>query len=82
VRLLAVAAALVGALLLLALGRGMSLPWEPGCTVAGASGQVLAQGSPAEISVLVAAPEGDLARALGDPTFGTRVSAGGRAGVA
>jgi hypothetical protein len=66
VRLLAVAAALVGALLLLTLGRGMPLPWEPGCTVAGASGQVLAQGSPAEISVLVAAPEGDLARALGE----------------
>jgi hypothetical protein len=75
VRLLALAAALVGALLLLALGRGMPLPWEPGCTVADASGQVLAQGPPAEISVLVAAPEGDLARALGaGPVLTCRIS--------
>jgi len=75
VRLLALAAALVGVLVVLGLGRGASLPWEPGCSVAVASG-VLVEGSPSEISALVASAEGDLARALGDgPTLSCRIGA-------
>jgi hypothetical protein len=65
VRLLALAAALVGALLVLTLGRGVSLPWEPGCSISDSSGQVLAEGSPSEMSVLISTAEGDLAQALG-----------------
>ena len=53
--------------MVISLGRGLVLPWEPGCTVADASGQVLAQGSPSEISVLIASPEGGIATALGEP---------------
>lgn len=74
-RLLALAAALVGVLVVLSLGRGVSLPWEPSCSVMDASG-VLAEGSPTEISALVASAEGDLARALGDgPTLSCRIGA-------
>ena len=78
-RLLAVAAALAaalgGALLVLALGSGLLYPWQPACTVGDKSGQVLAEGSPAEISALVAAAEGDIARALGEgPALTCRIS--------
>ncbi|HYO19008.1 MAG TPA: hypothetical protein VES02_10140 [Dermatophilaceae bacterium] len=66
-RLLALAAALVGALVVLSLGRGLVLPWEPGCTVADTNGQVLAQGAPSEISVLISSAEGEIATALGEP---------------
>jgi hypothetical protein len=62
----ALAAAVVGALLVLAVASGASLPWQPGCTIAAASGQLLAEGSPAEISTLVASAEADIARALGE----------------
>jgi hypothetical protein len=66
-RLLALAAAVAVALGgVLMLGGGLSLPWQPGCTIAGSSGQVLAEGSPSEVSVLIASAEGDIARALGE----------------
>jgi hypothetical protein len=75
VRLLALTAALVGALLVLVLGSGLSLPWQPGCTIGDESGQVLAEGSPAEISALIASAEGDIARALGEgPALSCRIS--------
>lgn len=75
-RLLALAAALVGALAILILGRGLALPWEPVCTVADTSGEVLAQGSPSEVSTLIATAEGDLARALGSgPALSCRIGA-------
>jgi hypothetical protein len=76
VRLLALTAALVGALLILTLGRGISLPWEPGCAITDPSGAVLAEGSPAEVSALVASAEGDLADALGaGPAVSCRIGA-------
>jgi hypothetical protein len=76
VRLLALAAVVVGVLVVLALGRGVALPWEPACTVADRSGQVLAEGSPAEVSVLISSAEGDLARALGEgPSVTCRIGA-------
>lgn len=52
----------------------MSLPWEPGCTVADQAGQVLVEGSPSEISFLIASPEGDIASALGEgPSLSCRI---------
>jgi hypothetical protein len=75
VRLLALAAALGGALLVLALVGGLPLAWAPGCTVADRAGQVLAEGPPSEVSVLISAPEGDLARVLGEgPAVTCRVT--------
>lgn len=70
------AAALGGALLVLALGGGFSLPWQPGCSIGDESGRVLAEGSPAEISALIASAEGDIASALGGgPALTCRISA-------
>jgi hypothetical protein len=65
VRLLTLAAAVVGALVVLVMGRGVALPWEPGCSISDPTGQVLAEGSPSEISVLISTAEGDIAQALG-----------------
>jgi hypothetical protein len=80
VRLLALAAALVGALVLLVLGRGVALPWQPGCSVVDATGAILAEGPPAEVAALVGSAvdggdvEGDVARALADgPAVSCRI---------
>ena len=74
-RLLALAAAVAAALLVLALGSGLSLPWQPGCSIGDESGRVLAEGSPAEISALIASAEGDIASALGEgPALTCRIS--------
>ncbi len=74
-RFLALVAALVGALAILTLGRGLALPWEPGCTLTSASGEILAEGSPDEVSVLVSSADGDFGRALGaGPALSCRIS--------
>ncbi len=71
----ALAAAAAGALLVLAFGSGMSLPWQPGCSIRDPSGLVLAEGSPAEISALIASAEGNIPRALGaGPVLTCRIS--------
>jgi hypothetical protein len=73
VRILALAAALVSVLVILGIGRGLSVQWEPRCSVTVPSG-VLAAGSPSEVSALIASAEGDLARALGaGPTLTCRI---------
>ena len=66
VRLLAVVVALVGGLLLVSVGGSLPLPWDPGCRVVDAAGEVLAQGPPEEMVEIVAgAPPGDpMSRAL------------------
>lgn len=75
-RLLALAAALVGAVLVLTLGRDITLPWQPGCTVIDSTGAVLATGSPSEVSSLIDGAGGDLAAALGDgPAVACRIGA-------
>ncbi len=75
-RLLALVAALVGTLLVLTVGCGVALPWEPRCAVVDPAGVVLLEGSPSEVSALVAAPEDDLAGALGaGPALSCRIGA-------
>jgi hypothetical protein len=76
VRPLALAAALVGAVLILTLGSSFSLPWESGCVIADQSGGVLVEGSPSEVSELVASADGELADALGaGPAVSCRIGA-------
>jgi hypothetical protein len=77
VRPLAFVAALVGVvLLLLTLGSSFSLPWQAGCVIVDESGVVLAEGSPSEVSELVAAADGELADALGaGPAVSCRIGA-------
>ncbi|MGB7981265.1 MAG: hypothetical protein WCF36_10810 [Candidatus Nanopelagicales bacterium] len=58
-RLIAPAVVIVAAVVVLALGRGAGLPWQPGCTVSDPTGVVLAQGFPEEISTIVAAAGAD-----------------------
>ena len=60
-----VAAVLVGAFLVVALGRAIPVPWQPGCSLVDPSGEVIAQGSPSEFATLVAGAEGAVGRALG-----------------
>jgi hypothetical protein len=75
VRPLALVAALVGALAILLLGRGAGA-WQPGCAITGDSGEILAEGSPAEMSTLVASADGEIARALGaGPALACRIGA-------
>ncbi len=65
---------LVG-LVVLALGRGLALPWQPACSVTDATGVVLAEGAPSEIADRVASAEADLARTLGEgPAVTCRIS--------
>jgi hypothetical protein len=67
---------MVGAILILTVGRGLALAWESGCVVADASGAVLAEGSPAQVSDLVASADGDLAEALAaGPAVSCRIDA-------
>jgi hypothetical protein len=76
VRLLAPAAALVGALVVLSLGQGLSRQWQPGCTITDSSGVVLAEGEPSAVSALISSADADLARALGEgPALSCRISA-------
>jgi hypothetical protein len=80
VRLLALAAAVAvalgGAFLVLSLGSGLSLPWQPRCTIGDQAGQVLAEGSPAEIAALIESAGADVSSALGDgPALTCRIGA-------
>jgi hypothetical protein len=76
VRPLALVIALAGALSVLMLTRGVATPWAAGCTVADGAGVVLADGSPSEISALIASADGDVARALSSgPTLSCRIDA-------
>ncbi|HYN57347.1 MAG TPA: hypothetical protein VES03_09135 [Motilibacterales bacterium] len=75
-RLLALAAAMVCAVLVLTLGRDLALPWQPGCTVVDSTGAVLAAGSPSEVSTLIDGAGDEVAAALGEgPAVSCRIGA-------
>ena len=75
-RLLALAAAVVCAILVLTLGRDLALPWQPGCTVVDSTGAVLAAGSPSEVSTLIDGAGDEVAAALGEgPAVSCRIGA-------
>jgi hypothetical protein len=78
VRVLVATALVVGALLFLTLGRGSALPWQPACTIASPSGEVLFEGTPEEAAARVDSAGRPLTRALGaGPAVSCRVGAVG-----
>lgn len=80
-RLIPVAFALVAGFLVLSLGRGFALPWQPGCSVTDLQGEILVQGSAAEVAAQVTDADGALAVALGrGPAVSCRISPAGVTG--
>ncbi len=81
-RLIALAVAVVGGLLLLTLTTGAPLPWRQGCTVVATDGAVLAEGNPTQVAALVADPPRAVRRALrGGPAVSCVVASPRSAGV-
>lgn len=77
-RVLVATALVVGALLVLTLGRGSALPWQPACTIASPAGEVLFEGTSEDAAARVDSAGRRLTRALGaGPAVSCRVGAVG-----
>lgn len=67
---------LAGVLVVITLGQGVALPWQPSCGLVDWQGRVLVQGSPSTVSQAIEGAQGDIETALQNgPNLTCRIAA-------